>query len=72
MTSLEPLQFKNRQMKMPTFRIMTNQAVTKVIQMFPPKIFILIRSIIHLAVLRSLTAGWPVVLRGSNGDAQTA
>ena len=37
---LEPLQNKNRQMKMPTFRLMKDQAVTKTIQMFPPCRFI--------------------------------
>ena len=42
---LEPLQFKNRQMKMPTFKLMTNQAVTKAIQMFPPcRLAVLLRS----------------------------
>ena len=35
--TLEPLQNKNRQMKMPTFRLMKDQALTKLIQMFPPK-----------------------------------
>ena len=35
--SLEPLQIKNRQMDITNLRLMKNQAVTKVIQMFPPK-----------------------------------
>lgn len=39
---LEPLQNKYRQMKMPSFTLMKDQALTKVIQMFPPKRFILI------------------------------
>ena len=33
---LELLKFKNRQMEMPTFTLMKDQAVTKAIQMFPP------------------------------------
>ena len=35
-TYLELLKFKNRQMEMPTFTLMKDQAVTKAIQMFPP------------------------------------
>ena len=35
--TLEPLQNKNRQMNITNLRLMKNQAVTKVIQMFPPK-----------------------------------
>ena len=34
---LEPLQIKNRQMKIPTFTLMKDLALTKFIQMFPPK-----------------------------------
>ena len=33
---LELLKFKNRQMEMPTFTLMKDQAVTRAIQMFPP------------------------------------
>ena len=79
---LELLEFKNRQMEMPTFTLMKDQALTKVIQMFPPKRFILFawpcrtagRRVLRGSNGRPLCSTYAVrmagrrVLRGSNGD----